>query len=221
MGSREPHMIQTAQRQMKKYLISQFGRPHGLVGRLAGSIMAHRASNKLRNRWTVDLLNLEPSHQVLEVGSGPGIALALVVGCLTSGRVVGLDYSKTMHDMAAQRNRQAIRDGRVSLVIGSAEELDQTTDTALDGPFDHIFGINVVMFWKDPISTFKMLGQRLSSAGQLAFTFQPRVGSVSNEAALAAADQLVGNLRDAGFQNIRVERLESLSPMAVCVIARN
>jgi hypothetical protein len=32
---------------------------------------------------------------------------------------------------------------------------------------------------------------------------------------------MVGNLRDAGFQNIRVERLESLSPMAVCVIARN
>ena len=106
---------------MKKYLISQFGRPHGLVGRLAGSIMAHRASNKLRNRWTVGLLNLEPSHQVLEVGSGPGIALAQVAGCLTSGRVVGLDYSKTMHDMAANRNRQAIRDGRVSLVIGSAK----------------------------------------------------------------------------------------------------
>ena len=206
---------------MKKYLISQFGRPHGLVGRLAGSIMAHRASNKLRNRWTVGLLNLQPSHQVLEVGSGPGIALAQVAGYVTSGRVVGLDYSKTMHDMAANRNRRAIRDGRVSLVIGSAEELDQATDKVLDGPFDHIFGINVVMFWNDPISTFQMLGQRLSSTGQLAFTFQPRVGSVSDEAALSAADQMVGNMRDAGFQNIRVERLESLSPMAVCVIARN
>jgi SAM-dependent methyltransferase len=171
---------------MKKYLISQFGRPHGLVGRLAGSIMAHRASNKLRNRWTVDLLNLEPSNQVLEVGSGPGIALAQVAGRLASGQVVGLDYSKTMHDMAAKRNRQAFRDGRVILVVG-----------------------------------FKMLGQRLSSNGQLAFTFQPRVGSVSDEAALSGADQMVGNLRDAGFQNIRVEHLESLSPMAVCVIARN
>jgi SAM-dependent methyltransferase len=206
---------------MKKYLISQFGRPHGLVGRLAGSIMAHRASNKLRNRWTVDLLNLEPSNQVLEVGSGPGIALAQVAGRLKSGQVVGLDYSKTMHDMAAKRYRQAFRDGRVILVIGSAEEIDQMTDKALDGPFDHIFGINVVMFWKDPVSTFKMLGQRLSSNGQLAFTFQPRVGSVSDEAALSGADQMVGNLRDAGFQNIRVERLESLSPMAVCVIARS
>ena len=72
--------------------------------------MAHRASNKLRNRWTVGLLNLEPPQQVLEVGSGPGIALAQVAGCLTSGRIVGLDYSKTMHNMAANRNRQAIRD---------------------------------------------------------------------------------------------------------------
>ena len=206
---------------MKKYLISQFGRPHGLVGRLAGVIMAHRSSNKLRNRWTVNLLDLEPSHQVLEVGSGPGIALAQVAECLTTGRVVGLDFSETMHDMAASRNRQAIDDGRVSLIIGSAEELDQATDKALDGPFDRIFGINVVMFWNNPISTFRMLGQRLTSTGQLAFTFQPRVGSVSDEAALSAADQMVGNLRDAGFQDTRVERLESLSPMAVCVIARN
>jgi SAM-dependent methyltransferase len=205
---------------MKKYLISQFGRPHGLVGRLAGSIMAHRTSNKLRNHWTVGLLELEPSHQVLEVGSGPGIALAEVAESLTSGRVVGLDFSKTMQDMAAKKNRQAIRDGRVRLVTGSAEELDQATDEALDGPFEHIFGINVVMFWKNPTSTFKMLGQRLSSTGQLAFTFQPRIGSVSDEAALSAGDQMVGNLRDAGFQNIRVERLESLSPMAICVIAR-
>ena len=205
---------------MKKYLISQFGRPHGLVGRLAGNIMAHRASNKLRNHWTVGLLELEPSHQVLEVGSGPGIALAEVAECLTSGRVVGLDFSKTMQDMAAKKNRQAIRDGRVRLVTGSVEELDQATDEVLDGPFDHIFGINVVMFWKNPTRTFKMLGQRLSSAGQLAFTFQPRIGSVSDEAALSAGDQMVGNLRDAGFQNIRVERLESLSPMAICVIAR-
>jgi SAM-dependent methyltransferase len=205
---------------MKKYLISQFGRPHGLVGRLAGSIMAHRASNKLRNRWTVGLLKLESSHQVLEVGSGPGIALAEAAEHLTSGRVVGLDFSKTMQDMATKKNRQAIRDGRVRLVIGSAEELDQATDKALDGPFDHIFGINVVMFWKNPISTFKLLGQRLSSTGQLTFTFQPRVGSVSDEAALSAGDEMAGNLRDAGFQNIRVERLESLSSMAICVIAR-
>ena len=116
---------------MKKYVISQFGRPHGLVGRLAGVIMAHRASNKLRNRWTVNLLNLEPSHQVLEVGCGPGIALAQIAECLEGGRVVGLDFSKTMHDMAAKRNRQAIRDGRVSLVMGSAEELDDFTEAEI------------------------------------------------------------------------------------------
>jgi len=205
---------------MKNYLISQFGRPNGLIGRLAGRIMAHRASNKLRNRWTVDLLGLQPSDQVLEIGFGPGIALARVAGCLTDGQVVGLDHSETMCDMAKNRNRKAVRDGKVSLVSGSVEELDQIDDESLNGPFDHIFGINVVMFWKNPVSVFKLLRQRLSSSGQLAFTFQPRIGSVTDEAALSAADRMVGQLRDAGFQNIRVERLESLSPMAVCVLAR-
>lgn len=205
---------------MKKYLVSQFGKPDGLVGRLAGRIMANRRSNILRNRWTVELLDLQRSDRVLEIGFGPGVALAEVGDVLTDGYVVGLDHSATMRDMATKRNRRAVAAGRVRLVTGSVEKLDELNDKDLDGPFDHIFGVNVAMFWKDPVGVFRSLRERLGGGGRLAFTFQPRVGDTSDQAALSAADRMVDKLHDAGFQDIRVERLESLSPMAICVIAR-
>jgi SAM-dependent methyltransferase len=205
---------------MKKYLVSQFRRPNGLLGRVAGRIMAHRSSNRKRNRWTVDLLGLQPSERVLEIGFGPGIALARAADCLKHGQVVGLDHSRTMYDMATRRNRRAIAAGRISLVVGSVEELDRIEEPAIAGPFEHIFGLNVVMFWKDPVRVFEMLRQRLCSNGQLAFTFQPRLGALTDEAALSAASQMAEQLRDAGFRSIRLECLQTISPMAVCVIAR-
>jgi hypothetical protein len=55
---------------------SQFHRPAGLLGRVVGWIMANRPSNIERSRWTVDLLNVQPTDHVLEIGFGPGLALA-------------------------------------------------------------------------------------------------------------------------------------------------
>jgi len=49
----------------------QFHKPTRFLGRVAGWIMANRPSNIERNRWTVDLLNVQPSDHVLEIGFGP------------------------------------------------------------------------------------------------------------------------------------------------------
>jgi len=55
---------------------AQFRRPSGLLGRLAGWIMANRPSNIERNRWTVDLLNIKETDHVLKLGFGPGLSIA-------------------------------------------------------------------------------------------------------------------------------------------------
>jgi SAM-dependent methyltransferase len=124
----------------KKYLISQFKRPRGILGRLAGWIMANRPSNRLRNAWTVDLLDLRPDDRVLEVGYGPGLALRLAAERVSDGRIVGIDHSEAMRDQARIRNRAAVAAGRVKLFVGSVAELSQPSDSELDGPFDKILG---------------------------------------------------------------------------------
>src|SRR2546429_455915 len=48
--------------------VRQFGRPHGVPGRLAGWVMAHRSSNRQRSFWVGSLLDVQPTDRVLEAG---------------------------------------------------------------------------------------------------------------------------------------------------------
>ncbi|MFQ5955320.1 MAG: class I SAM-dependent methyltransferase [Kiloniellales bacterium] len=203
---------------LKDYLVGQFGRPRGVVGRLAGWIMANRPSNRRRNAWTVDLLDLGPEDRVLEVGYGPGVALEAVSKRVTRGRIVGLDHSAVMRDRAAARNRAAIDQGWMRLLVGSAEALSGNADPDLAGPFDRIFAVNVAMFWDHPVAVLRALNDRLKGGGRLALTFQPRVGDKSDAAVLAAGERLAEDMRRAGLAEVHVERLAELSPPAVCVI---
>ena len=53
-------------------IVGQFGDPRGTAGTVAGWVMAHRPSNRRRNRWVVSLLDVQPTDRVLEIGFGHG-----------------------------------------------------------------------------------------------------------------------------------------------------
>lgn len=203
---------------LKRYLIGQFKRPRGPLGRLAGWIMARRASNRRRNEWTIELLDLEPETRVLEIGYGPGYALDLVAQYVKRGRIVGLDHSPTMLDAARKRNRSAVAAGRMALFVGSADRLGDCPEPALAGPFDRIFAVNVAMFWDDPAAVFKSLAGRLAPGGRVCVTTQPRTGEKTDRASLAVGERLAEAMGAGGLRSVRIERLTELSPMAVCVI---
>ena len=110
---------------------SQFGNPSGLLGRLAGHVMAAKADSRTRGRWTVDLLELEPAEHVLELGYGPGVVTGWICDEVPDGHVVGVDRSATMRDQAARRNQAHVASGRLDLQVGDAEHLAEDL-----GPFD-------------------------------------------------------------------------------------
>jgi len=58
---------------LRSRILSQFGRPSGALGALAGAVMAHRGSNQRRNAWTVQLLDIQPDDRVLEIGYGQAL----------------------------------------------------------------------------------------------------------------------------------------------------
>jgi len=210
--------LRSMRKRFRQLLISQFKHPKGLLGRVAGSIMANRESNQRRNRWTVDLLDFGTTDRILEIGFGPGLALARAAAKATDGQIVGIDQSQTMLSVAAARNRAVIQAGRMVLHVGTAEDLDAVLDPCVDIGFQHIYAVNVVMFWSDPVAVLKTLGQRLAPLGQIALTLQPRLGDASNEASIFAGNRIHEQMRAAGLANIRTEYLRDLSPMAVCVI---
>lgn len=201
-------------------LVRQFGHPKGLLGRIAGWIMAGRPSNRKRNSWTIALLDIGPADRVLEIGYGPGLALADAARLATSGKIVGIDHSHAMFNAATVRNRRAIGEGRMELKNGSVEDIDVLLDPTLFSSFDHIYAVNVTMFWPDLITTLKKLAARLVLSGQIALTFQPRTRRATDKTALCAAKNIRDTMQAVGLINVKIEYLKDLSPMAVCVIGR-
>lgn len=173
--------------------------------------MATRGSNVDRNLWLVDLLELERHHRVLEIGPGPGVALAAVGEKVTDGHIVGLDHSATMLSQSKSRNRTMVSSGRLSLRLGSADKLPDGL-----GRFDRIYCMNVWQFWADPAAVIVDLAALLADEGRLAIGYQPRhPGAPGLD---AVEDQLRTDLTGAGLNNIVSDRME-IEPPVVSVIA--
>lgn len=93
-----------------------------------------RFDRRPRNRG-IALLDVETGEQVLEVGFGTGRALVSFAGDVGStGRVVGLDSSGGMCDVARERVAEADVADRVSIVRGDGERLPFDGD-AFDAAF--------------------------------------------------------------------------------------
>lgn len=199
---------------LRTRLIRQFRQPHGPLGRLAGLIMATRPSNRERNRWTLALLELRPTDHVLELGFGPGYAIAEAARVLPQGIVYGIDHSDTMLAQASARNAQAIRRGQVRLCCGDAADL-----AWLPAPVDKIWSNNVVQFWSDPAAVFTTLLRASKPGGRVATAYQPRHRNATAADSDGMAASLQGILERCGYVDIRVERLP-LDPPVICVLAR-
>jgi SAM-dependent methyltransferase len=199
-------------------VVRQFHNPTGAGGHLAGWVMGHRRSNVARSRWAVGLLDVKTIDRVLELGCGPGVAVAELAARATSGLVVGVDRSAVVISQARRRNARAVRDGRVQLIVAAVEDLRSRESAPFDAPFDAVLAINTVGFWIDPVTRLEELRERLRPGGRVAVASQPRLPGATAETSATAADDLVGLLSAAGFSGARVETL-ALSPPAVCVLA--
>jgi ubiquinone/menaquinone biosynthesis C-methylase UbiE len=196
-------------------LVRQFGRPQGIGGRMAGWVMAHRHSNRQRNHWVVSLLAVRPTDRVLEIGFGPGVAIAELARRTPRGHVYGIDHSQVMVQQASRRNKAAIREHRVELLHASADRLP-----SFDEPLDAILAVNSLGFWPDRTQRLRDLRRLLRPGGQIALASQPRCPGATRDTTTRAAQELHDLLTQAGFASIQVETLE-LDPPVACVLATN
>lgn len=120
------------------------------------------------NLWTVQLLDIQPTDKVLEIGFGPGFAVQQVAQSLTSGLIAGVDLSRTMVRSARRRNAKSLQQGQVDLRYG-----DVTNLPFPDHSFDKAFSINCLYFWNDMPSALSELQRVLKPGGTLVLTFLP------------------------------------------------
>jgi len=200
---------------LARALVPQFQRPSGLLGRVAGFLMANRPSNRRRSRWTIDLVDPKPDDTVFELGCGPGYALSLAASRVPSGTAIGIDHSATMIAMASSRLRRLVKTGRVSLSQGTEHRLADFT-----GTLGVIYSANVVQFLADRAGYFRLAHDALAPGGRIATTYQPRTGNPTRAKADRFAETCIMAMRDAGFEAISKEWLETSDVPTVCVLGR-
>lgn len=152
---------------MVNKLLGQAGMPRGLIGRLFGNIMARH--NGPDNEWTIELLHIEPSDRILEVGFGPGAAVESLVKLQPSVHLDGVDHSEAMLQAASSRNRYAMIEGKVSLQLGSVDQLPFE-----ESCFDKAFAINCIYFWERPVKGLVELHRVLKPGGLLGITVRDK-----------------------------------------------
>ncbi len=184
----------------RSILVRMFGRPKGVLGRLGGLIMAR--TNREYAVWVIELLDVGPDENVLEVGFGPGVGIQLLAKRAPAGYVAGIDPSVEMVAQAAARNAEAIKRGRVDLRLGSAASLPFAHDT-----FDTAVAINSMQLWPDAEAGLREIGRVVRGSGRVALGFTRYSGQPKSGVAEA--------LTAAGFTNPRmVEQSENFCALA-------
>jgi len=204
-----------AVRALDRDVVGQAHRPRGAAGRVTAWEMAHRPSNRQRSGWVVPLLGVQPADQVLEIGFGPGLAVAELVRA-GAGHVYGIDHSGVMLRQASTRNAAAVRAGRVTLIRASVDQIPP----GLNGPFDAILAVNSLGFWPAPAERLNELRRLLRPGGRIAIAAQPRCPGATAATSRHAARTIEALLTGAGYTGTRTETL-GLDPPVVCVLAVN
>jgi ubiquinone/menaquinone biosynthesis C-methylase UbiE len=174
---------------VREYVMeNMFCLPQGMLGRFGGQLMS---LDRGLPAWVLDLLEVDASDSVLEVGSGPGVGLELAAARAHQGRVVGVDPSEAMLKMAHHRNRARIELGRVELRLGNVGKLPFD-----DATFDKAMTMNSLHLWPDPVAGLKEVRRTLRTGGRIAVAI--------TRFSYASPDTFEQHLIDSGFADVRV-----------------
>jgi len=188
---------------LSRWLGRQLRQPSGLGGWLIARIM--NRSNAAMNQRAIELLDVQPTHAVLEVGFGGGLALAPLLARARSGRVTGVDPSDDMLAAAAEHHRAAIASGRLRLERAVVEALPHG-----DREFDRVLSVNTLYFWPDPARGFAEIRRVLRPGGKLVLGYRPaermrKLGFTRHDFRLFEDGEVLRLLGDAGFEMLAME----------------
>ena len=179
---------------------NMFCAPKGALGRLGGQLMSR---DRWLPAWVLELLEIDPSDSVLEVGFGPGLGLQLAAIRAYQGKVAGVDPSETMLKMAQVRNRALIEAGHVEIHRGSVEKLPFKAAT-----FDKAMTMNSLHLWSDPVAGLREIRRTLRPGGRMAVAI--------TRFSYASPDKFEQHLMEAGFRDVSIHTGEP----GICALGR-
>lgn len=189
---------------MQRFMASQLGKPSGWFGSIVLTKLMNRVNRQITER-TLELLELSPNHQVLEIGFGGGVALSLLAKRLTGGVISGIDFSEDMVRRAERKFQREISAGRMQVQLGSVSALPFP-----DAAFDRVFTVNTIYFWPDTSQGLAEIRRVLKNDGRAAVSIRSKEkmekqALTQHGFRLFSADDLADAMRHAGFRNVHVD----------------
>ena len=127
-----------------------------------------------RLRWAVQLLDVAPDDQILEIGPGPGVSVALVCERLAGGRITAIDRSATAIERARRRNADHVAAGRAVFEQLDLADVELVRRALAGRRFDKAFAVDVNLFWVRPADAeLELLKDLLRPGGTLHLVYDP------------------------------------------------
>jgi trans-aconitate methyltransferase len=162
-----------------------------------------------RIRWAVDLMDVQPSDHILEIGCGPGAGAELICERLEDGRLFAIDRSESGVDRTKRRCARFVESGRLTV-----RQIDLATLRVPVKRLNKVFAFNVNLFWvRDCAAEVALLHERVLPGGAVYLFYEANrpelVPTIVTKASAA--------LRDGGF---RVAVVNQKAPPVVGIIGR-
>jgi ubiquinone/menaquinone biosynthesis C-methylase UbiE len=158
----------------------------------------------------IDLLAPPPDAQVLVIGFGAGVGVAKLAERLASGMILGVDPSAAMMRAACRRNRKANAEGRVRLVLTTAESIP-APDAWLDGAL----AVNALQLCEPIEATAKELARVLKPGARVVSLTHDWAAARRAGSAEAWAEGVMAALGQAGFGQTRTWRARAETGRAI------
>ena len=104
-----------------KELIKNARKP---VGELGHQILDRmNKSHENMAQWGVSHFDIAEDDLILDIGCGGGRNLERFATQITTGKVIGIDYSEVSVEKSSKLNSEAISEGKVEVIQGSVSEM--------------------------------------------------------------------------------------------------
>lgn len=162
-----------------------------------------------RIRWAVELIDVQPSDQILEIGCGPGAGAEVICAKLEKGRLFAIDRSESGVDRTKRRNAKYVESGRLTV-----RQIDLATLRVPVKRIDKVFAFNVNLFWvRRCADEVALLHERVVPGGTVSLFYD----ATRPEGVPHVAEKASAALADGGF---RVSLVENKVPPVLGIIGR-
>lgn len=127
-----------------------------------GYKMLNRMNDRHKNlhKWGLEHISIDNMNTILDIGFGGGDNIKNMLNLAPNAKIFGIDYSEASYKKCYELNQKAVSEGKVSLKVGSAENLDYEKDY-----FDLVVAFETIYYWPNIDKCFENIYEILKDKG--------------------------------------------------------